>query len=119
MRKNEFLHKQKMELAVYSSRSSPFYCGDGSNGSNGSNGSSSDDDSDLTIYPEYYHECRNDQYVDKYITKGKHNGYFIEIGGGNGATNSACYFFERHRDWNGIVAEPAQVYQWCLSRYVM
>jgi FkbM family methyltransferase len=103
MRKNEFLKKEKMELTVYSSRSSPFYCGNSGN-----------DDEDLTIYPEYYHECRNDQYVDKYITKGKHSGYFIEIGAGNGETNSACYFFERYRDWRGIVVEPAQVYHAAL-----
>jgi len=107
MRKNEFLKKEKMELTVYSSRSSPFYCGPPV--------TEDDNDDDLTIYPEYYHECRNDQYVDKYITKGKHGGYFIEIGGGNGETNSSCYFFERHREWRGIVVEPAQIYHASLQ----
>ena len=96
MRKNEFLHKQKMELTVYNSNTSAFCeCAD----------------DDLTIYPEYYHDLRNDQYVDKYITKGKHGGYFIEIGAGNGEHNSACYFFERYREWRGMAVEPARVYQ--------
>jgi FkbM family methyltransferase len=66
---------------------------------------------DLTIYPEYYHDLRSDQYVDKYITKGKHSGYFIEIGAGDGETDSACYFFERYRDWRGLAVEPAKIYE--------
>ena len=108
MRKNEFLHKQKMELNVYHLHNSPFYA-DGADGADGA-------DDELTIYPEYYHNYRNDQYVDKYITKGKHGGYFIEIGAGNGEINSACYFFEKYREWRGIVMEPARVYQDALSR---
>ena len=101
MRKNEFLHKQKMELTVYSSHSSAFCeCAP-----------APEAEDDLTIYPEYYHNFRNDQYVDKYITKGKHGGYFIEIGAGDGQQNSACYFFERYREWRGMAVEPARVYQ--------
>jgi FkbM family methyltransferase len=107
MRKNEFLHKQKMELAVYNSRSSAFYDGPAPAPAPAPD----DEDDDLTIYPEYYHNLRNDQYVDKYITKGKHGGYFIEIGAGDGETNSACYFFERYREWSGVAVEPARVYQ--------
>lgn len=107
MRKNEFLHKQKMELAVYNSHSSAFY-----NGPAPVPAPAPDDaDDDLTIYPEYYHNFRNDQYIDKYIMKGKHGGYFIEIGAGDGETNSACYFFERYREWKGVAVEPARVYQ--------
>ena len=101
MRRNDFLHKQKMELRVYNSRESAF-CEE-------SIVDAAADD--LTIYPEYYHDFRNDQFVDKYITKGKHGGYFIEIGACDGITNSACYFFERYREWRGIAVEPARVYQ--------
>lgn len=101
MRKNEFLHKQKMELTVYNSHSSEFCeCA-----------AAMPAEDDLTIYPEYYHNLRNDQYVDKYITKGKHGGYFIEIGAADGELNSACYFFERYREWRGMAVEPARVYQ--------
>lgn len=101
MRKNEFLHKQKMELTVYNSHSSEF-C---------EYAAAVPAEDDLTIYPEYYHNLRNDQYVDKYITKGKHGGYFIEIGAADGELNSACYFFERYREWRGMAVEPARVYQ--------
>lgn len=101
MRKNEFLHKQKMELTVYNSHTSAFCeCA-----------AAPEAEDDLTIYPEYYHDFRNDQYVDKYITKGKHGGYFIEIGASDGEHNSACYFFERYREWRGMAVEPAHVYQ--------
>lgn len=125
MKKNEFLHKQKMELTIYNSRTSPFYAGKDRDavlaaaamsaalhGQNRTTTTTSEDtaDDDLTIYPEYYHDYRNDQYVDKYITKGKHGGYFIEIGAGDGETNSSCYFFERYREWRGVAVEPAKVY---------
>jgi len=96
MRRNEFLHKQKMELTVYNSPKSAFY--------------EAETAEDLTIYPEYYHDFRNDQFVDKYITKGKHGGYFIEIGAADGVSYSSCYFFERYRDWRGLAVEPARVY---------
>ena len=105
MRKNEFLHKQKMELAVYNSHNSAFCeCVPAP-------APEAEAEDDLTIYPEYYHNFRNDQYVDKYIAKGKHGGYFIEIGAGDGEHNSACYFFERYREWRGMAVEPARVYQ--------
>jgi FkbM family methyltransferase len=124
MKKNEFLHKQKMELAVYNSRSSPFYAGSdreavlaaaaaataAAAAAAAATIETSDLDDDLTIYPEYFHDFRNDQFVDKYITKGKHGGYFIEIGAGDGETNSSCYFFERYREWRGLTVEPARVY---------
>jgi len=110
MRKNEFLHKQKMELTVYNSRSSAFYAGkDAATTATSTDIAVADEDDDLTIYPEYYHDYRNDQFVDKYITHGKHCGYFIEIGAGDGETNSACYFFERYREWRGLTVEPAKV----------
>ena len=96
MRRNEFLHKQKMELTVYNSPKSAFCEVEAAE--------------DLTIYPEYYHDFRNDQFVDKYITKGKHGGYFIEIGAADGVSYSSCYFFERYRDWRGLAVEPARVY---------
>jgi len=107
MRRNEFLHKQKMELTVYNSRASAFCEAETADTAETAEGGRLDD---LTIYPEYYHDFRNDQFVDKYITKGKHGGYFIEIGAADGITHSSCYFFERYRDWRGLAVEPARVY---------
>jgi FkbM family methyltransferase len=103
MRRNEFLHKQKMELTVYNSPKSAFCETETAEPPEGGR-------EDLTIYPEYYHDFRNDQFVDKYITKGKHGGYFIEIGAADGVSYSSCYFFERYRDWRGLAVEPARVY---------
>ena len=100
MRKNEFLQKQKMELLVYHHHANPAAAA-----------AAGVDDTDLTIYPEYYHDLRTDQYIDKYITKGKTGGYFIEIGAGDGETNSSAYFFERYRNWRGLAVEPARVYE--------
>ena len=103
MRKNEFLQKQKMVLDMYRRR----YI---SNTAKVADVADATVDN-LTIYPEYYHRLRNDQFVDKYITKGKHVGYFIEIGAGDGKNGSACYFFERYRDWSGLAVEPAKIYE--------
>jgi FkbM family methyltransferase len=105
MRKNEFLQKQKIELdmarasAAAAAAAAPVAA------------PVSADDTDMTIYPEYYHSRRNDQFVDKYITKGKSGGYFIEIGAGDGENDSACYFFERYREWRGLAVEPAKIYE--------
>jgi len=109
MRRNEFLHKQKMELTVYNSPTSPFCEIISVPDPETILGKAADDE--LVIYPEYYHDFRNDQFLDKYITKGKNGGYFIEIGAGDGITNSACYFFERYREWRGLALEPARIYQ--------
>jgi len=106
MRKNEFLYKQKMELAVYHSRTSAFCATADAAAAT----AAETEEDELAIYPEYYHDLRNDQYVDKYITKGKNGGYFIEIGAGDGEINSACYFFERYREWRGLTVEPARLY---------
>lgn len=128
MRKNEFLNKQKMELDIYKPKvnvnvndaphtrtqnSSHSHNGDGGDGDGdgGDGGDGDGDDDDLTIYPEYYHFLRNDQFYDKYIVKGKHGGYFIDIGAGNGETNSTTYFFERYREWRGLSVEPAKHYE--------
>jgi FkbM family methyltransferase len=96
MRKNAFLQKQKMELDVYRFVNT-------------------ENTYDDIIYPEYYHDVRIDQFVDKYITTGKSSGYFIEIGAGDGELNSACYFFERYRDWRGLAVEPAKIYETAIQ----
>jgi predicted O-methyltransferase YrrM len=97
MRKNEFLRKQKDELDM-------LWYADGG-------GDDDDNDDDLTIYPEYFHPLRSDQYVDKYITKGKHHGYFVNIGAKD---YSATHFFERYREWSGLCIESVKQYETSL-----
>ena len=103
MRKNEFLQKQKMDLLVYHQRKTA--------AAEGADPGEPIDDTELTIYPEYFHDQRSDQYIDKYITNGKNGGYFIEIGAGDGEINSSTLFFEKYRNWHGLAVEPARVYE--------
>ena len=117
MRKNEFLHKHKMDLIAYQPRERLQSSTSCKNENAECDECDEYDENDLTIYPEYYHSLRNDQYVDKYITKGKNGGYFIEIGAGDGETGSACYFFEKYREWRGLAVEPAKIYETSLRKY--
>lgn len=112
MRKNDFLQKQKMELDIYKPTVVPSQ--NGATDDADDDNDADDDDDDLTIYPEYYHPLRNDQFYDKYIVKGKHGGYFIDIGAGDGETNSSTYFFEKYREWRGLAVEPAKHYETAL-----
>ena len=34
------------------------------------------------------------------------NGYFIELGGNDGVTQSNTYYFEKFRGWHGLLIEP-------------
>lgn len=53
----------------------------------------------------YFHDLFNDVFVDE-LFNGKQSGYFVEIGALDGIMNSTSYFFEKFRNWNGIVVEP-------------
>lgn len=53
----------------------------------------------------YYHDLMDDLFVDE-LFNGKENGYFVEVGGLDGITNSTSYVFEKYRNWEGIVVEP-------------
>lgn len=94
MRKNMFLKKQKCELAIYKDKTSAFY----------------DYTESLVISPDYFNDFRNDQFVNDCITKGKRNGYFIEIGACDGIECSSCYYFEKNLNWSGLAIEPAKCY---------
>lgn len=94
MRKNMFLKKQKCELAIYKDNSSMFY----------------DYTNMLVVSPDYFNDFRNDQFVNDCITKGKRNGYFIEIGACDGIEGSSCYYFEKNLNWGGLAIEPAKCY---------
>lgn len=57
-------------------------------------------------YKKYKHDLFNDLYFDSLIFKNKENGYFVEIGACNGKLVSQSWFFEKYRNWKGIVVEP-------------
>lgn len=45
-----------------------------------------------------------DIFVDKLFNR-KHNGFFVEIGGFDGETYSNSLFFEKKREWSGLLVE--------------
>ena len=54
----------------------------------------------------YYHDLYNDKFFNEIVFKNKTNGYFVEIGGLDGIMHSQSYFFEKNKNWNGILVEP-------------
>jgi FkbM family methyltransferase len=58
----------------------------------------------------FHHNFKNDQFMNDYIFHNKENGYFVEIGACDGITQSQCYHFEKHKNWEGIAVEPQRFY---------
>lgn len=55
-----------------------------------------------------------DSQLEKYLNY--HNGFFIEVGGNDGFTQSNTYYFERLRGWNGILVEAIpELYEECVK----
>lgn len=54
----------------------------------------------------YFSQMKQDEVLDKYIFKGKENGYFVDVGAYDGETFSNSLFFEKYRNWRGICFEP-------------
>ncbi|CAH1803378.1 unnamed protein product [Owenia fusiformis] len=55
------------------------------------------------------------EYIDN-LLKGKTNGFFIECGAFNGKELSNSLFFERYRNWTGLLVEPnKRVFQELLN----
>ena len=52
-----------------------------------------------------------------YFLKKKSNGFFIEIGGGNGVDLSNTYLLEKKYSWNGIICEPNKKNQILIKKY--
>jgi FkbM family methyltransferase len=52
-----------------------------------------------------YSQLGQDRYVINFLN-GKRNGYFVEIGVGNGEHNSNTCLLEREYGWTGILCEP-------------
>jgi FkbM family methyltransferase len=47
-----------------------------------------------------------DKWLDDNVFKGKENGVFIEVGAFDGVYGSNTYFFEKEKNWKGILIEP-------------
>lgn len=46
-----------------------------------------------------------DKKMEKYLNKD--NGFYIELGANNGYVQSNTYYFEKSRNWKGVLIEPA------------
>ncbi len=62
----------------------------------------------------YYHDLADDVFLDE-LFNGKENGYFVELGALDGISNSTSYFFEKCRNWDGIVVEPNPFWDYYLE----
>jgi FkbM family methyltransferase len=47
-----------------------------------------------------------DKILDQEVFKGKTNGFFVEVGALDGFGASNTYFFEKERNWSGLLIEP-------------
>ncbi|SEW41431.1 methyltransferase, FkbM family [Cognatiyoonia koreensis] len=56
----------------------------------------------------YASQAGQDQIVDRYF-KGKRGGTFVDVGAYDGLSGSNSLFFERWRNWSGVMVEPVAV----------
>ncbi len=61
----------------------------------------------LGLHPLFQSQAGQDRFVCRHFFDGKRNGVFVEIGGYDGCEGSNCYFFEKNRNWTGIVVEAS------------
>ena len=54
---------------------------------------------------KFFSQEKQDEWVDKYL-KQKSNGIFLEVGAVDGVSISNTLFFERERNWTGLLIEP-------------
>ena len=55
-----------------------------------------------------------DKKIEGYVNY--NNGYFVELGANDGISQSNSYYFEKYREWNGILIEPIpHNYLMCLK----
>jgi len=55
-------------------------------------------------FKKYYALNNLDKKLEKYLNF--NNGYFIELGANDGVTQSNTFFFEKEKNWKGILVEP-------------
>ena len=54
---------------------------------------------------KYFSLNQLDRKLEKYVDYD--NGYFVELGANDGVTQSNTLYFEKHRNWRGLLVEPA------------
>lgn len=56
------------------------------------------------LHGKYYSLNQLDRKLEKYIDYD--SGYFVEMGANDGVTQSNSLYFEKHRNWRGLLVEP-------------
>jgi FkbM family methyltransferase len=54
---------------------------------------------------KYFSLNQLDRKLEKYVDY--NNGYFVELGANDGVTQSNSLYFEKYRNWRGLLVEPA------------
>jgi len=57
------------------------------------------------LHGKYFSLNQLDRKLEKYVDYD--NGYFVELGANDGVTQSNSLYFEKHRNWRGLLVEPA------------
>jgi hypothetical protein len=57
------------------------------------------------IRRRYFSQKGQDRWVVERALPGRRNGYFVELGAGDGRTHSNTYVLERDHGWNGLLIE--------------
>lgn len=55
--------------------------------------------------PKYYGGYKMDRELEKYLDFD--GGFYVELGANDGITQSNTYYFEKERNWRGVLIEPA------------
>jgi FkbM family methyltransferase len=68
----------------------------------------------IIIKKKYYGTNKLDKKIEPHINF--NNGFFVELGANDGINHSNTYFFEKYREWRGILIEPIpQKYLECVK----
>jgi FkbM family methyltransferase len=55
---------------------------------------------------EFYSQFGQDKWLDETVFHGRRDGLFVEAGALDGISDSNSLFFERYRNWTGVLFEP-------------
>jgi FkbM family methyltransferase len=58
------------------------------------------------LFPAYYSQVGQDQFVREHFFKDLKKGIFVDIGAYDGVIGSNTYFFEKELGWTGVCIEP-------------
>jgi Methyltransferase FkbM domain len=70
----------------------------------------------MGIRRRYFSQKGQDRWVVERALRGRKNGYFVEVGAGDGRTHSNTYALERDHGWTGVLVEANPAYRAAIAR---